>query len=96
MHAYYIIGSNEDDCSCSHDSSSYGYTCINRWNACSQFNIYGTDNKTDAGTGGGNGSSSIEATDGRPGNSESAKSGINTTVCGPDTAHACQTSSGGQ
>jgi len=55
-----------------------------------------TDNKTDAGTGGGNGSSSIEAVDGRPGNGESAKSGINTTVCGPDAAHACQTSSGGQ
>jgi hypothetical protein len=55
-----------------------------------------TDNKTDAGTGGGNGSSSIEAADGRPGNGESAKSGINTTVCGPDAAHACQTSSGGQ
>lgn len=31
-----------------------------------------------------------------PGNGESAKSGINTTVCGPDAAHACQTSTGGQ
>ena len=27
-------------------------------------------------------------------NNESAKSGINTTVCGPDAPHACQTSSG--
>lgn len=55
-----------------------------------------TDNKTDAGTGGGNGNSSIEAANGRPDNGESAKSGINTTVCGPDAAHVCQTSSDGQ
>ena len=33
---------------------------------------------------------------GSSGNDEGAKSGINTTVCGPDAAHACQTSSGGQ
>ena len=54
-----------------------------------------TDN-TDAVTrGGGNDSSSI-VEPGSSGNDESAKSGINTTVCGPDAAHACQTSSGGQ
>ena len=38
-------------------------------------------------------SSAIEA-DGPSDNNESAKSGINTTVCGPDAAHACQTSFG--
>jgi hypothetical protein len=38
-------------------------------------------------------SSVIEA-DGSSDNNESAKSGINTTVCGSDAAHACQTSSG--
>ena len=55
-----------------------------------------TDNNTDAVTrGGGNDSSSI-VEPGSSGNDESAKSGINTTVCGPDAAHACQTSSGGQ
>jgi hypothetical protein len=54
-----------------------------------------TDN-TDAVTrGGGNDSSSI-VEPGSSGNDESAKSGINTTVCGPDAAHACQTSSEGQ
>ena len=35
-------------------------------------------------------------TDGSSDNGESAKSGINTTVCGADAAHECQTSSGGQ
>ncbi len=40
------------------------------------------------------GSSIVEL--GSSGNDKSAKSGINTTVCGPDAAHACQTSSGGQ
>lgn len=45
--------------------------------------------------GGGNDSSSI-VEPGSSGNDESAKSGINTTVCGPDAAHVCQTSSGGQ
>ena len=55
-----------------------------------------TDNNTDAVTrGGGNDSSSI-VKPGSSGNDEGAKSGINTTVCGPDAAHACQTSSGGQ
>jgi len=56
-----------------------------------------TDNNTDAVTraGGENDSSSI-VEPGSSGNDESAKSGINTTVCGPDAAHACQTSSGGQ
>ena len=56
-----------------------------------------TDNNTDAVIrgGGGNDSSSI-VEPGSSGNDESAKSGINTTVCGPDAAHACQTSSGGQ
>ena len=55
-----------------------------------------TDNNTDAVTrGGGNDSSSI-VEPGSSGNDESAKSGINTTVCGPDAAHVCQTSSGGQ
>ena len=34
------------------------------------------------------------AADGSSDNNESAKSGINTTVCGPDAAHACQTSAG--
>ena len=41
-----------------------------------------------------NDSSSVVATDGSSDNNVSAKSGINTTVCGPDAAHACQTSSG--
>ena len=41
-----------------------------------------------------NGSSNAVAADGSSDNNESAKSGINTTVCGPDAAHACQTSSG--
>jgi hypothetical protein len=55
-----------------------------------------TDNNTDAVTrGGGNDSSNI-VEPGSSGNDEGAKSGINTTVCGPDAAHACQTSSGGQ
>ena len=55
-----------------------------------------TDNNTDAVTrGGGNDSSSIVEL-GSSGNDKSAKSGINITVCGPDAAHACQTSSGGQ
>jgi len=43
-----------------------------------------------------NDSSRVVAADGPSDNSESAKSGINTTVCGPDAAHECQTSSGGQ
>ena len=41
-----------------------------------------------------NDSSSVIEADGPSDNNESAKSGINTTVCGPDAAHACQTSSG--
>lgn len=41
-----------------------------------------------------NDSSSVIEADGSSDNNESAKSGINTTVCGPDAAHACQTSSG--
>lgn len=41
-----------------------------------------------------NDNSSVVAADGSSDNNESAKSGINTTVCGPDAAHACQTSSG--
>jgi predicted Fe-Mo cluster-binding NifX family protein len=41
-----------------------------------------------------NDSSSVIEGDGSSDNNESAKSGINTTVCGPDAAHACQTSSG--
>ena len=41
-----------------------------------------------------NDSSSVIEVDGPSDNNESAKSGINTTVCGPDAAHACQTSSG--
>ncbi|MGH9984548.1 MAG: hypothetical protein ACRD8W_11400 [Nitrososphaeraceae archaeon] len=40
--------------------------------------------------------SSMPTGNGTSGKSENAKSGINTTVCGPDAAHACQTSSGGQ
>ena len=53
-----------------------------------------TDNNTEERTRGvGNDSSIIEP--GSSGKDESAKSGINTTVCGPDAAHACQTSSGG-
>lgn len=42
---------------------------------------------------GGNDNSSVVARDGSSGNGENAKSGINTTVCGPGAAHACQTSS---
>jgi hypothetical protein len=54
------------------------------------------DNNTDARTRGeGNDSNSI-VEPGSPGNDENAKSGINTTVCGPDAAHACQTSSRGE
>ena len=41
-----------------------------------------------------NDSSSVVAADGSSDNNESAKSGINTTACGPDAAHGCQTSSG--
>jgi hypothetical protein len=41
-----------------------------------------------------NDSSSVIEADGSSDNNESTKSGINTTVCGPDAAHACQTSSG--
>ena len=41
-----------------------------------------------------NDSSSVVAADRSSDNNESAKSGINTTVCGPDAAHACQTSTG--
>ena len=55
-----------------------------------------TDNNTDAVTRGGENDSSIIVEPGPSGNDESAKSGINTTVCGPDAAHACQTSSGRQ
>ena len=54
-----------------------------------------TDNTYAVTRGGGNDSSSI-VEPGSSGNDESAKSGINTTVCGPDAAHVCQTSSGGQ
>ena len=43
-----------------------------------------------------NDSSNVVAADGSSDNNENAKSGINTTVCGPDAAHACQTSSGGK
>lgn len=53
-----------------------------------------TDNNTDVSTiVGGNDKSSVVARDGSSGNGENAKSGINTTVCGPGAAHACQTSS---
>ena len=38
--------------------------------------------------------SSVVAADGSSDNNVSAKSGINAIVCGPDGAHACQTSSG--
>jgi hypothetical protein len=55
-----------------------------------------TDNNTDASIRGGENDSSDVLADGTSGNGESPKSGINTTVCGPDPAHACQTSSGGQ
>ena len=55
-----------------------------------------TDNNTDAVTRGGENDSSSIVEPGPSGNDESAKSGINTTVCGPDAAHACQTSSGRQ
>jgi hypothetical protein len=56
-----------------------------------------TDNSTDVSTrGGANESSNVVTGNGPSGNGENAKSGINTTVCGPDAAHACQTSSGGQ
>jgi hypothetical protein len=41
-----------------------------------------------------NDSSSVIEANGSSDNNESAKSRINTTVCGPDAAHACQTSSG--
>ncbi|MGH9978249.1 MAG: hypothetical protein ACRD8Z_20825 [Nitrososphaeraceae archaeon] len=57
-----------------------------------------TDNdNTVTGTGGkgGNDSSNLVAANGSSSNGgESAKSGINTTVCGPDPAHACKTTSG--
>ena len=49
MYAYYLIGSNENDCS-SHGSSSYGYTGIN---PCSHTTIAVTDNNTNTGTRGG-------------------------------------------
>jgi hypothetical protein len=39
-------------------------------------------------------SGNVVAADGSSDHNESAKSGINTTVCGPDAAHACQTSAG--
>ena len=57
MYAYYLIGSNENDCS-SHGSSSYGYTDgNNRW---SHTTIAVTDNNTNAGTrGGANDSSNV-------------------------------------
>ena len=55
-----------------------------------------TDNNTDAGTRGGANDSINVVTDGSSDNGESAKSGIKTTVCGPDTAHECQAFSGGQ
>jgi hypothetical protein len=54
------------------------------------------NNNTDGRAGAVENDSSVVAADGSSDNSESAKSGINTTVCGPDAAHACQTSSGGQ
>ena len=41
-----------------------------------------------------NDSSSVIEADGSSDNNESAKSGINTTVCGPDASYACLTSSG--
>ena len=41
-----------------------------------------TDNKTDAGTGGGNGSSSAV---------NASFIAFNTAVCGPDVIHLCQT-----
>jgi hypothetical protein len=54
-----------------------------------------TDNNTDVRTEAvENDSSSVIEADGSSDNNESAKSRINTTVCGPDAAHACQTSSG--
>ena len=54
-----------------------------------------TDNNTDARAEAvENDRQRVVAADGSSDNNESAKSGINTTVCGPDAAHACQTSSG--
>jgi hypothetical protein len=54
-------------------------------------------NSADVSTrGGANDSNSAVAGNAPPSNGENAKSGINTTVCGPDAAHACQTPSGGQ
>ena len=54
-----------------------------------------TDNNTDARAEAvENDSSGVVAADGSSDNNESAKSEINTTVCGPDAAHACQTSAG--
>jgi hypothetical protein len=54
-------------------------------------------NSADVSTrGGANDSNSAVAENAPPSNGENAKSGINTTVCGPDAAHACQTPSGGQ
>jgi hypothetical protein len=55
------------------------------------------NNNTVTGTGGkgGNDSSNLVAADGSSSNGgESTKSGINTTVCGPDAAHACKSASG--
>jgi CobQ-like glutamine amidotransferase family enzyme len=53
-----------------------------------------TDNNTDTSTiGGGNDNSGVIARDGSSANGENAKSGINTTVCGPDAAHKCKTAS---
>jgi hypothetical protein len=57
--------------------------------------VAATDNNTDTGTRGVGNDSSSEIAAGSSGN-EIAKSGINTTVCGPDAEHACLTASGGQ
>ena len=89
----YFIGSNDYDCN-SPGSSSYRYA--GGIDHCSHTTFAVTDNNnTDpAAEAVENDSSSAVAEDGSSDNNESAKSGINTTVCGPDGAHKCQTSSG--
>ena len=90
----YFIGSNDYDCN-SRGGSSYSFAVVVSIIIVSTTFAVTDNNNTDARTEAvENDSSSVVAADGSSDNNESAKSGINTTVCGPDAAHACQTSSG--
>ena len=91
----YFIGSNDYDCNRRSKTSSYGYD--GRINRCSQLNICRNrqqQHRFKGRSGRKLTSNNVVVDRWVSDNNEGAKSGINTTVCGPDTTHACQTSSG--